>query len=167
MSLKPLLFTITIGFFVIFFGLNAFVKTEIVVEEKIKHVQVCNEPFSEEALIEAIKQMKFKHPHIVLAQAKLETGHFQSRVFLENNNLFGMKQAWRRPTTALGTHRGHAVYSNWRESLIDYALYSAYYVQDKDEEEFYEHLNDNYAQDPIYNVKLRNVVEREDLEVLF
>ena len=77
MSLKPLLFTITIGFFVIFFGLNAFVKTEIVVEEKIKHVQVCNEPFSEEALIEAIKQMKFKHPHIVLAQAKLETGHFQ------------------------------------------------------------------------------------------
>lgn len=167
MSLKPLLFTITIGFFVVFFGLNAFVKTEIVVEEKIKHVQVCNEPFSEEALIEAIKQMKFKHPHIVLAQAKLETGHFQSRVFLENNNLFGMKIAWRRPTTAIGTHREHAVYSNWRESLIDYALYSAYYVQDKDEEEFYEHLNDNYAQDPIYNVKLKNVVEREDLEVLF
>lgn len=167
MSLKPLLFTITIGFFLVFFGLNAFVKTEIVVEEKIKHVQVCNEPFSEEALIEAIKQMKFKHPHIVLAQAKLETGHFQSRVFLENNNLFGMKQAWRRPTTAIGSHRGHAVYSSWRESLIDYALYSAYYVQDKDEEEFYEHLNDNYAQDPIYNVKLRNVVEREDLEVLF
>jgi flagellum-specific peptidoglycan hydrolase FlgJ len=129
--------------------------------------EVTNEVFSEELLIEAIKQMKLDHPHIVLAQAKLETGHFRSTIFLENNNLFGMKQARSRPTTALGTHRNHAVYSNWRESLIDYALYSAYYVQDKDEEEFYEHLNDNYAQDPIYNVKLRNVVEREELEILF
>ena len=87
MPIKPLLITITIGFFVLFFGLNAFVKTEVVVEEKLKHVQVCNEPFSEEALIEAIKLMKFEHPHIILAQAKVETGHFQSRIFLENNNL--------------------------------------------------------------------------------
>jgi uncharacterized FlgJ-related protein len=167
MPIRPLLITVTIGFFVLFFGLNAFVKTEVVVEEKLKQVQVCNEPFSEEALIEAIKQMKFEHPHIVLAQAKVETGHFQSRIFLENNNLFGMKMAWRRPTLAISTHRGHAVYRNWRESLIDYALYSAYYVQEKEEEEFYEHLEDNYAEDPIYITKLKSVVEREDLQILF
>jgi flagellum-specific peptidoglycan hydrolase FlgJ len=167
MSLKPLLFTITIGFFVVFFGLNAFVKTEVIVEEKIKHVQVCNEPFSEEALIKAIKEMKLDHPHIVLAQAKLETGHFQSRIFLENNNLFGMKKAWKRPTTAIGTHRGHAVYASWRESLIDYALYSAFYVQEKNEDELYDHLDRNYAQDPIYTTKLKGVVENEQLQALF
>jgi len=166
MSLKPLLFTITIGFFIAFFSLNAFVKTEVI-EEVLNTVEVCNEPFSEEALIEAIKQMKFEHPHIVLAQAKVETGHFQSKIFLENNNLFGMKMPWKRPTMAIGTHRGHAVYRNWRESLIDYALYSAFYVQEKKEHEFFEHLSDNYAEDPIYTVKLKKVIDREDLEVLF
>jgi flagellum-specific peptidoglycan hydrolase FlgJ len=129
--------------------------------------KVSNEVFSEELLIEAIKQMKLDHPHIVLAQAKLETGHFKSTIFLENNNLFGMKQARSRPTTALGEHRGHAVYRNWRESLIDYVLYSAYYTDDKSEHELYVHLGEHYAEDPIYEVKLRDVVEREELEILF
>ena len=129
--------------------------------------EVSNDVFSEELLVKAIKQMKLDHPHVVLAQAKLETGHFKSTIFLENNNLFGMKRARSRPTTAVGSHRGHAVYRNWRESLIDYVLYSAYYTDDKNEHELYEHLGKHYAEDPIYSVKLKDVVEREELQMLF
>lgn len=142
------------------------------VEEKIVHkvqyIEVCDGfEFSEQALIEEIKQMNFKHPHIVLAQAKVETGHFKSNIFKENNNLFGMKVAWSRPTTAVGKNRGHAVYRNWRESLLDYALYSSYFTNHKTEKELYAHLEDSYAEDPRYVNLLRAVVEREDLKQLF
>lgn len=140
---------------------------EVVIQNKIKQVEVCNSPFSEEALIEAIVDMKFKHPHIVLAQAKVETGHFSSKIFYENNNLFGMKMAWIRPTTAIGVFNNHAVYRNWRESLIDYALYTAYYTREKDEDELYAHLGKYYAEDPKYSQKVRRVVEREELNELF
>lgn len=138
------------------------------VEIRTQYVEVCDgEVFSEEALIQAIKKMKFKHPHVVLAQAKVETGHFKSNIFRENNNLFGMKVAWNRPTTAVGRNRGHAVYRNWRESLLDYALYSSYYTNHKTETELYAHLEDSYAEDPRYVKLLRAVVEREDLKQLF
>ena len=40
--------------------------------------------FSEEKLIEEINKLNFKFPHIVLAQAILETGHYKSKIFKEN-----------------------------------------------------------------------------------
>lgn len=157
-----------VGFLVVYHLTVSFVyRPETVIEKQLYQFEVCNEPFSEEALIEAIQEMKFDHPHIVLAQAKLETGHFTSQIFYENNNLFGMKMAWRRPTLAIGTFKNHAVYRNWRESLIDYAIYTAYYVQEKNEKELYYHLGKYYAEDPKYSLKVRGVVEREQLEELF
>ena len=48
--------------------------------------------FNEELLIKEISKLNFKYPHIVLAQAILETGTFESKIFKENNNLFGMKE---------------------------------------------------------------------------
>lgn len=140
---------------------------EVVKEKEVVHIEVCSNDFSEEELIKAIKDIGFEHPHIVLAQAKVETGHFTSNIFKENNNLFGMKVAWNRPTTAIGRNRGHAVYSSWRESLLDYALYSAYYTSDKTEKELYTHLGRHYAEDPRYTYLLQAVVNREQLDMLF
>lgn len=49
------------------------------------------------------------HPSIVLAQARLETGNFKSRLCRDSHNLFGIK------------HNGkYARYSHWRESVRDY-----------------------------------------------
>ena len=42
----------------------------------------------EEQIEETIYKMNFKYPHIVLAQAKLESSNFNSTIFKENNNLF-------------------------------------------------------------------------------
>lgn len=84
--------------------------------------------FSEEALISFMKKLKIKYPETVLAQAKLETGNFTSAIFKENHNLFGMKVAEKRPTSAIGINRGHAQYRNWKDSVIDYALLQSYII---------------------------------------
>lgn len=149
----------------LFLGGNTVKEVEVI---KTQYVEVCDGvTFSEEELIRAIKELKFKHPHIVLAQAKVETGHFTSNIFKENNNLFGMKVAWNRPTTAVGKNRGHAVYSSWRESLLDYAIYSSYYTNYDTETELYAHLGRSYAEDPRYTELLKSVVDSQELNSLF
>ena len=121
----------------------------------------------EEQIEETIYKMNFKFPHIVLAQAKLESSNFNSTIFKENNNLFGMKQARTRPTTATGTQRSHAVYNSWKDSIIDYALYSQTYLSGKTESEYYAYLSRNYAEDPAYVEKLKRLVEKENLVYRF
>lgn len=60
----------------------------------------------------------------VVAQAKHETGNFESRVFLQNNNAFGMKNPFRRVTTSLGgDHNNYARYADVGDSLQDLFLW--------------------------------------------
>ena len=86
------------------------------------------EEFSPEALLAYMKKLKIKYPETVLAQAILETGNFTSDIFKENHNLFGMKVAGSRPTSAIGTNRNHAQYRNWKESVMDYALFQSFII---------------------------------------
>lgn len=86
------------------------------------------EEFSAEALLAYMKKLKIKYPETVLAQAILETGNFTSDIFQENHNLFGMKVAGSRPTSAIGTNRNHAQYRNWKESVMDYALFQSFII---------------------------------------
>jgi hypothetical protein len=133
-------------------------------EEKLIILREAN-TFSEQKLIESIKELNFKFPHIVLAQAKLESSNFSSPIFLENNNLFGMKEAKVRANLAIGTKRSHAFYKNWKDSLLDYALYySTYLSKIRTESEYFEYLNQSYAQDPNYVVKLKNIIRKQNLK---
>jgi uncharacterized FlgJ-related protein len=65
-----------------------------------------------------------KMARMIFAQAAHETGNFTSDIFKENNNLFGMKLARVRKTTAIGENRGHAVYKSVEDCIADYWLYS-------------------------------------------
>jgi hypothetical protein len=119
--------------------------------------------FSEENLIEALKSKNINKPHIVLAQAKLETANFTSDVFKDNHNLFGMKEAKRRPTTNLGIKRGHAYYDNWESSVEDYGYYQAYQglAKIESDEHYYNLLYKlGYAEDPNYILKLKKLAEK-------
>lgn len=112
--------------------------------------------FSRENLMIVIERSGIRFPDIVFAQAVLETGHFRSDIFREGNNLFGMKVARSRPTTAIGEYSGHAMYDDWVSSVIDYALYqSAYLRKLKTEDQYYEYLSQHYAEDPEYVNKLK------------
>ena len=76
-------------------------------EEKLIIIQEHNK-FNEDKLIDKLKELNVNFPYIALAQAKLETGNYTSKIFRESNNLFGMKEAKSRITTAKGTQFNHA-----------------------------------------------------------
>lgn len=119
-----------------------------------------NNEFSREKLKSYILELNIKFPHIVMAQAELETGGFTSKIFKENHNLFGMKVATKRPTTNKGEEHGHAYYENWRESVVDYAFYSAQYLSNiKSESEYFDYLKQSYAEDPLYIEKLNKIIK--------
>ena len=134
-------------------------KTTILTEEARVIVMRENNEFSRAKLKEYILQLNIKFPQVVLAQAELESGHFTSPIFKENHNFFGMKQATRRPTTNKGENKGHAVFDTWRDCVVDYAFYSATYLNDmKSEAEYLEYLRQNYAEDPNYVETLKKII---------
>ena len=136
-------------------------------EEKLIVIREYNE-FSEAQLIKKISELNFRFPHIILAQTYQETGHYTSTIFKTNHNLFGMKEAALRANLATGTNRGHALYDNWQDSVVDYALYYSTYLYDiKTEGEYFEYLRQNYAEDPTYVERLKSLIKKENLKSKF
>ena len=139
-------------------------KPEESVESEVLVILLEQNKFSEEKLITHIKEMNFRFPYIVYAQSVLETGNFSSPVFKENNNLFGMKEAKITVTLSKGTKRKHAYYTNWRESLYDYGMYySTYLYKITTEENYYNYLQQYYAENPEYVSKLKEIIKQKDL----
>jgi len=127
-------------------------------EKNILLINMKQEPFSEDKLILLMKELNIKFPHVVLAQAKLETNNFHSGIFKENHNLFGMKEARIRISTAKGTNRNHAYYDNWESSVYDYAFYQCLYLSAINTEgEYYRYLAGSYAEDPHYVTKVQKL----------
>ena len=110
--------------------------------------------FSKENMMRLIYDLNIAHPDIVIAQAIIESGNFKSNIFKENNNLFGMKMPEYRKTTAIGINRGHAVYRNWRESVIDYALWQGKRARYQTKSQYLRRLR-SYATDPNYITKIK------------
>tara|TARA_R110000803_G_scaffold74090_4_gene138128 strand:+ start:2394 stop:2966 length:573 start_codon:yes stop_codon:yes gene_type:complete len=124
--------------------------------------------FTQDKLVSMLSDLNVQYPHIVMAQSILETGHFKSDIFFENHNLFGMKQARRRITTAEGTNRNHAYYNHWRESVYDYAFYQCRYLSKLDsEEDYFKYLGASYAEASNYVSSLKHVIKKNDLEKIF
>jgi len=131
-------------------------------EKAFFYYQVRYLSFSEELLVKCLEYEGVKFPDIVLLQSRLETGFYSSDIFLNANNLFGMKYPTRRPTVATGTYKEHAKYAHWSDSVIDYVLWQEYYqsrgymIEDGGDNESYLVFLKciPYAQDPRYISKL-------------
>lgn len=125
--------------------------------EVIQLVYDINDPFSEIKVRKYLHELHVKYVDVAIAQMKLESASGTSKVFKEGNNLFGMKMPSKRPTTALGVKNGHAYYSHWRMSCIDYALFQAY-TMDLDnissEMDWLNYIGRVYAEDSQYKKKL-------------
>ena len=132
--MKLRVFILVLAFLLSFFEIgNAIGPQSKQVEFSEKLIDDTHDQFSPDALRAYIYQLGIKHPDVVYAQAILETGNFSSRIFKENNNLFGMKYvdtvwckrlgARYRPTVATGEQHEHAVYKDWRKSVEDYLLW--------------------------------------------
>lgn len=137
-------------------------------EERMVVINENNTEFSSDTLIHMLKQLNVKFPHIVLAQSIVETGHWTSKIFLENHNLFGMKEAYVRVHTARGTQYGHAYYEDWEESVYDYAFYQCRYLGAiRTEDEYFNYLSNSYAESPNYIKILKQVIVDEKLREKF
>jgi len=147
-----------------FKGLDEFEKELIVLNlEKKKN------EFTEEKFIDLIKELNMKFPHIVYAQARIESGNFKSKVYRENNNLFGMREARVRVNTAKGTNLNHAYYDSWKESVYDYAFYQCRYMSNaSNEAEYYAALDASYAEvGGTYSKTLKSLINRENVKDKF
>lgn len=98
-----------------------------------------------------------QHPHLALAQMKIESGNYSSNIAKKNNNYFGMRQPGSRMTVSLGAKNGYAKYRNWAYSILDYALWQRRYAWDLTEEEYLTKLSKVYAEDPNYASKVKKL----------
>ena len=111
-------------------------------------------PFSTTNMLKIMNEVGIVYPDIVMAQAKIETGHFTSKVFKENNNLFGMRLPRQRSTTATGEQYNHATYTSWRQSVVDYKIWQDRVLTKVHSRRAYlRYLHNNYAENKQY-VKL-------------
>lgn len=106
----------------------------------------------QDGLIEALIYYDIKYPHIVYAQALIETGNFKSGLCLSDNNLFGLYNS--------SKGRYHR-FDHWAESVIAYKDFIQHKY--KPPEDYYKFLQRiGYAEDPDYISKLKKVVNKND-----
>jgi flagellum-specific peptidoglycan hydrolase FlgJ len=98
-----------------------------------------------EQVLAEIQRQGIQHPHIVLAQARLETGNFKSDRCRRDHNLFGMKKGSR-----------YATYRHWRDSVKDYKQRISSRYQGGDYYAFLKRIG--YASDPAYQRKVMHIV---------
>lgn len=143
-------------------NLSDFEKEILVIDLNNKH------DFTQDKFVQMLKDLNVKYPWIVMAQARIESGGYRSRIFRENHNLFGMKEPNVRITTAQGTQYNHAYYNTWRESVYDYAFYQARYMSSaKSEEDYFYILGQSYAEAPDYINALKNEINKHNLKKYF
>lgn len=149
--------------FLTIFILSSFIWKEVVIVTAEKEVLLkTNNSFSKEKLFLEIDKYSFKYPDIVKAQAILESGHFKSPVFLQNNNMFGMRKAMVRITTAEGSNLNHAYYVDWKYCVADRALYEAQYLSKLSKEEYFSYLDQVYAEGEGYSKLLKQIIKKND-----
>ena len=98
---------------------------------------------------------------VLFAQITHETANFESEVYKQNNNLFGMREAKTRKRSVEGTNLNHAVYKNHSQSIVDYFLRQKYFKISNGNDDIYitDTLNSNYAEDKDYLRKWKWHVE--------
>lgn len=132
-------------------------KPFLIVEEQL----LPEELSYEEEVYKLLCLYRIQNKHIVLAQAKLESGDFTSSIFLETNNIVNMKVPGQRPTLARKCDdHVYAKYSSIEHSVIDYALWQCAFARNLSEQKYYERLVEvGFAEDTLYIHKLRPIVK--------
>ena len=86
-----------------------FIKNKID-SEKIELINLFSDEISKKKLVYfEILSQDIEYPDIVFAQAMLESGYMSSTIYLENNNLLGMRIPERRQKVALYSKKGYSV----------------------------------------------------------
>jgi len=123
-------------------------------------------------LYESILCMNFDHPEIVWAQAILETGHLKSKLYVEHNNLFGMRFPKKRFTFAIErTKNGYSSYSSRDSSLTDYLVWQNLVIKKRNHmtsTSYYKYLDRVYCDTRGYSKQLKKLLRKNkgDLDAI-
>lgn len=161
---KAIIFT-SLFFFSFFISLAFYPspesKARYITQETIVLVLREENKFSEEKFIAELKRYNNKFSHIILAQAICESGNFSSRLFKEQNNMFGLRIPGRRLTLNIKERNGYASFETWRDCVTEYMLYYSSFLRHiKTDEEYYKYLGSSYAEDPNYILKIRRLASK-------
>lgn len=133
---------------------------------EIKNIECINKKDTisiQDSVYSFIFELRLNHSKIVMAQCIEESGHFKSKLFLEGNNLIGMKVPNNRPTLAKSVLYSHAKFNSWKECLIDYVIWQQIYARNKSENEYFEYLDKVYAEKKGYSDRLKEIIKRYNL----
>lgn len=104
----------------------------------------------------------------IIAQSKLETGNFTSRLALEEKNLFGMGVPRKRKSLRIGEFlapngENFSVYKSWTDSVKDYVIYLDYFKMPLNLNSCRAYVtklqSQGYAEDPNYIKKVVKICD--------
>ena len=120
---------------------------------EVQDTSFLHKELSDSTLYLALEYYNIKHPRIVLAQAKLESGNYTSDHCVRRNNLFGLYNSKRKE---------YFYFNHWSESVEAYKNMIEY--KHRDGEDYYEFLSRiSYASDPKYIDKVKQI--EDNLEI--
>jgi hypothetical protein len=148
---------LVLGIVLMLLGFTSGVEVKTVIERVPILLQPKEQECTPQSVKEFIIKMNLKFPKIVYQQVICESANLQSPTFKQFNNLFGMEKATVRPTLGKDVGARWAKYDDWKQSIIDYALWQTSYTGKIDsEEDYYTFLDEVYC-----NYKLKeNAGER-------
>jgi flagellum-specific peptidoglycan hydrolase FlgJ len=100
---------------------------------------------AKEKVLAELKKQQIPHANIVLAQSRLETGNYTSKVCKNKNNLFGIRKG-----------NKYKSYNSWKESISDYKRLISSRYKNGDYYQFLERIK--YAEDKMYIQSLKEIV---------
>lgn len=104
-------------------------------------------PLNAKNVLKELKKQKIPHAKIVLAQSKLETGDYTSKLCKTHNNIFGLKKGDK-----------YRKYDNYVACISDYKKRISSKYKGGSYYRFLENLR--YAEDPEYTQKLKNMIQK-------
>lgn len=115
---------------------------------KLEQPEFLNEELSDSTLLKALIYYEINEPLIVLAQAKLESANYKSRLCKEKNNIFGLYNS------KAGQYYN---FDHWTNCILAYKNMIEY--KQKDGEDYYHFLlRIKYAEDVEYIGKVKSIV---------
>ena len=99
------------------------------------------------AVLHELRKHGVVHELIVLAQSKLETGNYKSKLTKTHNNIFGFR-----------TKKGYIKFASWRESVAYYKRWQDKHYKRHKHKTYYNFLTTiGYAEDPNYITKVKRI----------
>lgn len=114
---------------------------------RLEQPEFLDEELNDNTLFKALKYYNVEEPSIVLAQAKLESANYKSKLYKEKNNLFGLYNS---------KSQQYFTFEHWTDCIIAYK--NMIQRRRKEGEDYYKFLQRiRYARDKEYIDKLKEI----------